>query len=124
MQEVTPEGHRTTALALFQAGKYEEAVREFRAELDERENSENWNDWAAAETLCGRVGSGISGFLRALQLNPSNEEARENLAALRKQWLKWACAGQPGSNGIAEEGPSGTQTPDRAVSKGLASETR
>jgi len=53
MQELAGGGHRAAALALFHDGRYEEAAREFRAELNERENSENWNDWAAAETFCG-----------------------------------------------------------------------
>lgn len=72
MQEATTEGHRAMALALFQDGKYEDAAREFRTELDERENNENWNDWAAAETLCGRANSAMAGFTRAQQLDSGN----------------------------------------------------
>ena len=85
MQGVTTEGRRERALARFQEGKYEEAAREFRAELDEQENTENWNDWAAAETFCGRADAAISGFTRALQLDSGNTEARDNLLALLKQ---------------------------------------
>ena len=39
MPRVTTEERRPEALALFQDGKYEEAAREFGAELDEQESS-------------------------------------------------------------------------------------
>ncbi len=94
MQGVMSDERRAAGLALFQDGKYEEAAREFRAELDNRESSECWNDWAAAETFCGRIEAAIAGFTRALQLDPANTQAKENLLALRDQCLKTMEAAQ------------------------------
>ena len=102
MQGITAEGRRAAALALFQDGRFEEASREFRAELDERETSEGWNDWAAAEAYCGRIEAAIAGFTRALQLEPSNTQARENLLGLREQCLKTIAAVQ--RSGVAPAG--------------------
>jgi len=62
MQEVRAGERRAAALRMFQSGKYEEAARGFRQELDERETSEGWNDWAAAETFCGRIEAAIAGL--------------------------------------------------------------
>jgi len=101
MQGITVERRRAAALALFQDGRFEEASREFRAELDERETSEGWNDWAAAETYCGRIEAAIAGFTRALQLEPSNTQARENLLALREECLKTIKAVQANGGGPA-----------------------
>ena len=94
MQEVRAEERRAAALALFQDGKFEDAAREFRAELDAHENSEAWNDWAAAETMCGRIEAAIAGFTRALQLDAANTQAKENLLVLREQCLKAITAAQ------------------------------
>ena len=118
MEEVAAEGRRDVALALFQEGKYEEAAHEFRAELDEHETSEGWNDWAAAETMCGRIEAAIAGFTRAARLDPSNEQAKENLAALRDQCLKAlesarkneAVPGQVSQAGICAENESGRES--------------
>jgi len=127
MQEVTAEGRRAGALRLFQDGKYEDASREFRAELDERQSSEGWNDWAAAETMCGRIETAIAGFLRALQLDVGNSEARENLLALRERCLQ-AIATAEGSKvdepgaGTSETGGTGEQeqTPEEAFQSFLS----
>jgi tetratricopeptide (TPR) repeat protein len=122
MQEVTAEERRGAALALFQAGKYEEAAREFRADLDERETSEGWNDWAAAETMCGRIEAAIAGFTRALQVDPANAQAKQNLLALREQCLKTMEATQAngsksGKAPVVEQAPACTaeQASDAAL---------
>ena len=107
MQDVTTEGRRAAALALFQDGKFEDAAHEFRTELDTRESSEGWNDWAAAETMCGRIEAAIAGFTRALQLDPSNAQAKENLQALREQCLKTITTAEAIMQGL-----SGSVTPD------------
>ncbi len=64
---------------LFSQGRYEEAVLEFEESLRFSENSEIWNDWAAAQAAAGRLREAGRGFQRALRLNPKNATAASNL---------------------------------------------
>ena len=124
MQGITAGAGRAGAVRLFQDGKYEEAARGFREELEERETSEGWNDWAAAETFCGQIEAAIAGFTRALQLNPSNAQAKENLLALREQCLKAieAAQGAPGEPGTGAAGePSAARSVEQAQEGALQS---
>jgi tetratricopeptide (TPR) repeat protein len=47
--------------------------------LRQAETSEIWNDWATAQFAFGRVWEARQGLKRALQLNPQNVQAAENL---------------------------------------------
>ncbi|MDE3178151.1 MAG: glycosyltransferase [Acidobacteriota bacterium] len=70
------------ALALFQAGRFEEAARVLEELLKTQESGEIWNDWATAQLMCGRISEGERGYRRALELDPDNCSASGNLGAL------------------------------------------
>jgi hypothetical protein len=70
------------ATQLIQNGNPAEASSLLQAALREAETSDRWNDWAAAETACGRTKTAELGFRRALQMNPTHRQASVNLATL------------------------------------------
>jgi MoaA/NifB/PqqE/SkfB family radical SAM enzyme len=66
-------------LALFGEGRYQEAIGCFEECLRQAETSEVWNDWATAQYVSGHAGEAKEGLRRALQLDPQNSQAAENL---------------------------------------------
>jgi len=75
-------GAHQRGLELFGQGRYEEAIRCFEAYLRESETSQAWNDWAAAQFALGRAREAAEGLRRALQLNPQNTQAIQNIHRL------------------------------------------
>ena len=69
-------------IELFARGQYQEAIGCFEECLRQAETSEIWNDWATAQFASGRVREARQGLKRALQLNPQNMQAAENLCRL------------------------------------------
>jgi len=69
-------------IELFAQGQYQEAIGCFEECLRQAETSEIWNDWATAQFASGRVWEARQGLKRALQLNPQNIQAAENLRRL------------------------------------------
>ncbi|HVO57233.1 MAG TPA: glycosyltransferase [Dongiaceae bacterium] len=72
-------------LALFRAGRYQDALRRFQAALAITESAELWNDWAAAQYSMGAADEAAAGFLLAVTLDHTHREAAENLAALQSR---------------------------------------
>jgi sulfatase maturation enzyme AslB (radical SAM superfamily) len=66
-------------LELFGQGRYQEAIGCFEECLQQAETSEAWNDWATAQFASGRVMQAREGLKRALQLDPQNAQAAENI---------------------------------------------
>jgi len=66
-------------IQLFTQGQYQAAIGCFEACIRDAETSEVWNDWATAQFACGQVGKAKEGLRRALQLDPQNTQAAENL---------------------------------------------
>jgi hypothetical protein len=66
-------------LELFGQGQYQEAIGCFEECLRQAETSGVWNDWATAQFASGRVQEARAGLKRALQLDPRNTQAAENL---------------------------------------------
>jgi Tfp pilus assembly protein PilF len=50
--------------------------------LLQQQTSELWNDWATARFFAGRSVEAEGGYQRALEMNPQNAQAAENLGAL------------------------------------------
>ena len=69
-------------IKLFGQGRYQEAICCFEECLRQAETSEVWNDWATAYFASGRVQEAREGLKRALQLDPQNAQAAENLRLL------------------------------------------
>jgi len=69
-------------IELFAQGRYQEAIGCFEECLRQAETSEVWNDWATAQFAFGRVPQAREGLKRALQLDPQNHQAAENLRLL------------------------------------------
>jgi tetratricopeptide (TPR) repeat protein len=69
-------------IELFGQGRYKEAICCFEECLRQAETSEVWNDWATAQFASGRVREASEGLKRALQLDPQNTQAAENLRLL------------------------------------------
>ncbi len=69
-------------LELFGQGRFQEAIGCFEECLRRAETSEVWNDWATAQFASGRAGEAKEGLKRALQLDPQNTQAVENLRLL------------------------------------------
>lgn len=69
-------------LELFGQGRYKEAICCFEECLQQAETSEVWNDWATAHFASGRVQEAREGLKRALQLDPQNTQAVDNLRLL------------------------------------------
>jgi MoaA/NifB/PqqE/SkfB family radical SAM enzyme len=69
-------------IELFGQGQYQEAICCFEECLRQAETSEVWNDWATAHFACGRPREAREGLKRALQLDPQNTQAAENLRVL------------------------------------------
>jgi tetratricopeptide (TPR) repeat protein/wyosine [tRNA(Phe)-imidazoG37] synthetase (radical SAM superfamily) len=73
---------RQRGIQLFAQGHYPEAIGCFEECLRQAETSEVWNDWAAAQFALGRVREASEGLKRALQLDPRNTQAAQNLRLL------------------------------------------
>jgi len=73
---------RQDAIRLFQQGRLAEAVRLLGQLLAEEETGQLWNDWAAAEFALGRTEEAEQGFRRALEVDPHDRQAAENLGVL------------------------------------------
>jgi tetratricopeptide (TPR) repeat protein/sulfatase maturation enzyme AslB (radical SAM superfamily) len=69
-------------MELFRQGRYEEAAVQFEESLRLHENSEVWNDWAAAQAAAGHIREATEGFEKALRLDPQNVMASTNLRFL------------------------------------------
>lgn len=69
-------------LELYGQGRYQEAVGCFEACLRQNETSAVWNDWATAQFASGHVRQAWEGLKRALQLDPQNSLAMQNVRAL------------------------------------------
>lgn len=67
---------------LAELGKLEEASKEFRAALEERESSDGWSDWATIQLACGRPADAEQGFCRSLKLDAGNGNAALKLGIL------------------------------------------
>jgi glycosyltransferase involved in cell wall biosynthesis len=76
------EGKYRRAARLAELGKLEEASKEFRAALDERESSDGWSDWATIQLACGRTADAEHGFRRSLALDGENASASLKLGVL------------------------------------------
>jgi Flp pilus assembly protein TadD len=62
---------------LFSEGRYAEAALQFEESLRRSENSEIWNDWAAARAAAGLVEDATRGFETALPLGTPIMRLRE-----------------------------------------------
>lgn len=69
-------------LQLLNSGRLEDALPLLGQALAQEETCERWNDWAAAEFLLGRAVEAEHGFRRALELDPNDIQAAENLGLL------------------------------------------
>ena len=71
------------AVAAFQQGNPQDALQLFDRLLQaEDASSELWNDWATVQSACGELRKAETGFLRALELDPANHQAKSNLGLL------------------------------------------
>jgi len=97
MMETHPRG-----VELFTRGQYQGAIGCFEACFQVSETSEVWNDWAAVKFASGRPQEAREGLKRALELDPQNTLAVENLRALNA--LNRRPAGLPAAGGEALAG--------------------
>lgn len=67
------------ALDLLQSGNLKEALVAFEGALHEAESSDLWNDWGVAQAALGELEAASRSFRRALELDPHNADAVENL---------------------------------------------
>ena len=81
-KKMTAQEQRQLGIDLFNQGKYREAVHTFSGLLRAYESSEVWNDWATAQAAVGELGEAESGYKRALQIDPNNAPAAQNLKTL------------------------------------------
>jgi len=80
---VTVQELHQQGIGLFNDGKYQEAVLVFAHMLQANHtNSELWNDWSSAMAASGQIKEALQGFERALKIDPNNQQAANNLAAL------------------------------------------
>jgi MoaA/NifB/PqqE/SkfB family radical SAM enzyme len=104
---VERDARHEAGLRLFEAHEFEAAALELRAALEENPTSEKWNDWAAAEAICGKSAEAMKGFSNALTLDPGNRQAVENL-----RYLQDKQAATPAFN-ILQDGQCGSGSPRR-----------
>jgi predicted O-methyltransferase YrrM len=81
-QSVPAEEKHSAGVRLLRERRFAEASAKLREAFDEIPTSILANDWAVAETLCGRAVEAEQAFKRALALDPDNAKAAINLAAL------------------------------------------
>jgi glycosyltransferase involved in cell wall biosynthesis len=70
------------AIAAFQQGRSEEALRLLEELLVANETSDLWNDWAAVQHGSGNFRRAEFGFTRSLELDSQNTDATANLGLL------------------------------------------
>jgi GT2 family glycosyltransferase len=70
------------AIAAFERGNVQEALGLLHELLKEQETSELWNDWATVQSSCGEPAKAEVGFLRALEIDRENHQAKVNLGLL------------------------------------------
>ncbi len=70
------------AVECFQRQEFDKAAVLLGECLLQRQTSERWNDWATARFFGGRPVEAEGGYRRALEMNPQNAQAAENLGAL------------------------------------------
>jgi tRNA (mo5U34)-methyltransferase len=81
---LTAEKHEQ-GLQSYREGHFEEAVSLLSEALAEKQTSELWNDWGAAQFAAGRVLQAQQGFQRALECDPRDAQAGVNLGAILAQ---------------------------------------
>jgi len=81
---LTAEKHEQ-GLQSYREGRFDEAVCRLGEALAEGQTSELWNDWAVAQSACGRAVDAEQGFRRALECDPRDGQAAANLGALLAQ---------------------------------------
>ena len=79
---MTAQQQHQQGIGLYNEGRYHEAARVFAAILQTNDNSEIWNDWASAQAAAGQLREAERGLKRALQIDPRNSQAAQNLSAL------------------------------------------
>ena len=77
-----PMSQHDDAIIAFQEGRAAEALGLLEELLTAKETPELWNDWAAVQLGLGRVAQAEAGFIRALELDPKNNDATVNLGLL------------------------------------------
>jgi tetratricopeptide (TPR) repeat protein len=89
------EMHNQDGLALFAAGKYEEAVRHYNEAIKiDPNNVKGYNNRGVAYAKMGKYDQAISDYTKALQLNPQFAEAYHNraLASFRAKNYAQSCS--------------------------------
>jgi SAM-dependent methyltransferase len=79
---MTAQQQHQHGIGLYNEGRYHEAAQVFAAILQADDNSEVWNDWASAQAAAGQLREAEQGLKRALQINPRNLQAAQNLSVL------------------------------------------
>lgn len=79
---MTAQQQHQQGIGLYNEGRYHEAARVFAAILQTNESSEIWNDWASARAAAGEFREAEQGLKRALEIDPGNAQAVENLSAV------------------------------------------
>lgn len=73
-------GHFQTAVAAYQAGRYEVAVQAFKDSMAEKPAAGTFVNLGLAEWRTGRTGEAVLAWQRAAWLDPFRSDARKNLA--------------------------------------------
>ena len=70
------------ALEMFSRGQLPQSAKLLQYLLKQNENAELWNDWATVQFFRGVTPDAERGYMRALELEPSNQEAEINFGIL------------------------------------------
>jgi Tfp pilus assembly protein PilF len=70
------------AVECFERQEFDKAAVLLGECLLQQQTSERWNDWATARFFAGRSIEAEGGYRRAVEMNPQNAQAAENLGAL------------------------------------------
>ena len=70
------------ALGYFNRGQLPQSAKLLLYLLKQNENAELWNDWATVQLFRGITADAERGYQRALELEPTNQEAELNFGIL------------------------------------------
>lgn len=85
MAPANAELHALLSEVLANSGQLQQAITEEKSALRlEPNDADGWNALGTEEASAGRVAEARQDFNRALQLDPGNAQARENLQRLPK----------------------------------------